>query len=205
MRAAALLLLSLLSCRNELPPPPSRVVDPPVSSPEGIPDAPVSGRVHGAPFAMREARYIVDRRVGYAHTDILLSSGTVESPCGPLSPSTATSVWLRLEGGGPIRSSTLRVGPGGEATWQVHYQVFDGAAWSGAGGGTALLTLHEPGPDGRVSGGLAACFPDDAKSCISGSFDAVACPPTIDQPVRGTPPPEAIPQAYLHRTLDAGR
>ncbi len=48
------------------------------------------------------------------------------------------------------------------------------------------------------------CFPDETKSCVSGSFDAVACPASIDQPVRGTPPAEAIPPAYLKRVLEAG-
>ncbi len=205
MRRARLLPLMVLvaSCRDELTPPPSVRVEPPVASPEAIPDALVSGRVRGATFVAREARYIVDRRPGYAHTDIVLSSGAAESPCGPISPPTSASVWLRLEGSDPIRSTSLRVGAQGPSAWQVHYQVFDGTAWAGVGGGVALLVLQEPGPDGRVTGGLAACFPDENKSCVSGSFDAVACPPTIDQPVRGTPPPEAIPEAYSRRVLDA--
>jgi hypothetical protein len=199
-----LLLIAVASCRDELHPPPRAAVDPPVTSPESIPDAPVSGRIRGAAFVARDARYIVDRRFGYAHTDIVLSSGSAESACSPVSPTSSTSVWLRLAGPGPIASGSLRIAPGKES-WQVHYQVFDGAAWQGVGEGAALLVLQEPGPDGRVSGSVATCFPDDTKSCVSGSFNAVACPPTIDQPVRGTPPPEALPQAYLHRMLDGGR
>jgi hypothetical protein len=175
-----------------------------VTSPGAIPDASVSGRIRGASFVARDVRYVVDRRPGYAHTDIVLSSGTAEGPCAPATPSSSTSVWLRLQGSSPIASTSLRVAPGQES-WQVHYQVFDGTAWMGVGDGAALLVLQEPGPDGRVNGSLAACFPDDAKSCVSGSFNAVACPPTIDQAVRGTPPPEAIPQAYLRRVPTAGR
>jgi hypothetical protein len=93
----------------------------------------------------------------------------------------------------------VRTGPGRTGTWRVYYQVYDGETWSGAGDGSALVSLQEPGPDGRLTGGLAVCFPDDAKSCVSGSFDAVSCPPSIDQPVRGTPPPEAVPPQYLQR------
>lgn len=195
---------ALLSCRDELRAPPATVVDPPVASPEAIPDAPVSGRLRGSDFRMRDARYVIDRRPGYAHTDIALSSGASESPCGPVSPATASSVWLRLEGSGPIASASLRVGPGGPGPWKVHYQVFDGGAWAGVGEGSALLVLHEPGPDGRVSGAIAVCFSDEAKSCVSGSFEAVDCPPAIDQPVRGTLPLEPVPRAYLGRVVDAG-
>ena len=152
---------------------------------------------------MRSARYVVDRRVAYAHTDIVLSSGTAESPCAPVTPAQSTSVWLRLEGPGKVETTSTRVGPGKDTTWAVHYQVHEGERWMGEGGGSALLSLHEPGPDGTLSGGLAVCFPDDAKSCVSGSFEAANCPPTIDQPVRGTPPPEAIPPQYLQQVSAA--
>jgi len=206
MRALALLpLLVLASCRDDLHAVKASSLVPPVTSPEALPDAPVSGRIHGAPFVLRDARYIVDRRVGYSHTDIELSSGTSEAACGPISPRTSTSVWLRLEGAGRIETSNVRVGPGQSGRWAVHYQVWNGDTWEGKGDGSALVVLREAGPDGRVSGGIAVCFSDDAKSCLSGSFDAVACPPRIDQPVRGTPPPEAIPAIYLRRMADAGR
>jgi hypothetical protein len=195
----ALTILGLVACRDELHATPAKPLEPPVLTPESIPEAPVSGRIHGEPFAMREARYIVDRRVAYAHTDILLSSGTAESACAPVAPAQSTSLWLRLDGPAKIETTTARVGPGKDGPWSVHYQVYDGAAWSGVGEGSALLSLHEPGPDGKLSGGIAVCFADDAKSCVSGSFDATSCPPTVDQPVRGSPPPEAIPPQYLQR------
>jgi len=191
--------LALIACRDESHPAPSKPVEPPMTSPESIPDAPVTGLLHGAPFTMRDARYVVDRRVGYAHTDILLSSGTAESSCAPVSPAQSTGVWLRLDGPGKIETADVRVGPGKEGSWSVHYQAYDGEAWVGAGEGSALVSLHEPGPDGRLPGRVAVCFPQDTKSCVSGSFEAVSCPPTIDQPVHGTPPPEAIPPQYLHR------
>lgn len=197
--------LVLLACRDEAHPAPGRPVDPPVSSPDAIPDAPVSGRVRGAPFALRDARYVIDRRVGYAHTDVLLSAGSSEGACGPVLPSQSTSLWLRLEGPGKIASTSARVGPGADGGWQVHYQVFDRGAWTGSGDGTALLVLREPAPDGHLSGGIAVCFPDESKSCVSGSFEAVGCPTTLDQAVRGTPPPEAIPQQYLQRVSEKPR
>jgi hypothetical protein len=196
--------LSLFACRDEVHPAAARPVEPPVSTPESIPEAPVTGLIHGTPFAMRDARYVVDRRVGYAHTDLLLSAGTAESACAPVSPAQSTSVWLRLEGPGKIETADVRVGPGKAVTWSAHYQVFDGQTWIGAGEGSALVSLHEPGPDGRLSGGIAVCFPDDAKSCVSGSFEAMGCPAMIDQPVRGSPPPEAVPPQYLQKVTAAG-
>jgi hypothetical protein len=196
-------VVALLGCRDEVHATPAKPLEPPILAPEAIPEAPVSGRIHGAPFAMRDARYVVDRRVAYAHTDILLSAGTAESACAPVTPAQSTSVWLRLDGPAKIETTSARVGPGKEGSWSVHYQLFDGEAWIGAGEGSALLSLHEPGPDGKLSGGIAVCFSDDAKSCVSGSFDATSCPPSIDQPVRGTPPPEAIPPQYLQRVSAA--
>lgn len=204
-RAAALLaVLVVAACRAEQKPSPAAAREPPVSSPEGIPDAPLSGTIHGRPFVLRDARYVPDRRPGYAHTDILLSSGTADSACAPVVPATATSVWLRLEGPDPIEATSTRTGPGTTSRWSVHYQAFDGR-WLGVGDGSALVSLQAPAPDGRVAGGLAVCFSDDERSCVSGSFDAVACPPRIDQPVRGTPPSEAVPPEYARRMLDAGR
>ena len=208
MRRLLVLSLSvcgLLSCRKEFQPRPVVAVDPPVTTIDGIPDAPVSGRIHGQPFMMRDARYVADRRVGYAHTDIELSAGTAETACGPLVPGKSTRVWLRQEGADRVETMVGRVGPGTTGKWSVHYQVFDGEFWVGAGDGSALLTMHEPGPDGRIQGGIAACFSDDDKSCVSGSFNAVACPSRLDLTVRGTLPPETMPAAALKLLGDAGR
>lgn len=199
----ALALLALSACRDELHAVPRKAVDPPVSA-NAIPDAPVSGNIGGAPFQLRDARYVIDRRLGYAHTDIKLSAGKSENPCGPLAPSTATSIWLRLEGPGRIETKELRLGPDAKDTWTVNYQIFSGDRWVGVGDGSAVLSIREPGADGRLQGGIGVCFDDDKKSCVSGSFDAVACPPNIDQPVRGAIPPETVPEAYRLKLLDAG-
>lgn len=198
-----LALLALVACRDESHARPRKAIEPPVSA-NAIPDAPVSGSIGGAPFQIRDARYVIDRRLGYAHTDIKLSAGKADTPCGPLNPSTATSIWLRLDGPGRIESKELRLGPEVKDTWTVNYQMFDGDRWVGVGDGSAVLSIHEPGPDGKLQGGIGVCFDDDKKSCVSGSFDAVACPPNIDQPVRGAVPPETVPEAYRLKLLDAG-
>jgi hypothetical protein len=200
--AASLALVS--ACRDEVLRPASRAVEPPVVSASAIPDAPVNGTVHGAQFVLRDARYVVDRRVGFAHTDIKLSAGKAESPCGPILPGHATSIWLRLEGEPALGPPDFKLAPGEDGPWSVHYQAFDGDAWMGVGEGSAIVSLREPGPDGRLSGGIGVCFMDDRKSCVSGSFEAMSCPPSIDQPVRGAVQPEAIPPRYRLKMFDAG-
>lgn len=197
--AAVLASLGLLSCRDELHPVDRKPVAPLVASPEAIPEAPLNGTIRGARFAIRDARYIVDRRPGYAHTDIRLSNGAAKDPCGPVEPATSSSVWLRLEGDAKVTTQNLKVEIGAPGPWSVHYQAREADGWLGSAEATAVLSIREPGPDGRLGGGLAVCFSDDAKSCVSGTFDAVACPPTIDQPVRGTPPPEAVPEKYAQK------
>jgi len=208
MTRAALLLgliaLAAVGCRKEAQAEPHRAVDPPVASHNAIPDAPVSGTVRGAPFVLRDARYIVDRRLGYEHTDILLSAGKADALCGPLNPARSTSIWLRLEGAAKIETKDLKITSEAQSAWAVHYQVFENDQWVGLADGSAIVTIHEAGPDGRVTGGIAVCFSDASKSCVSGSFDAVSCPPTIDQPVRGSQPPETIPDKYKPLMLDAG-
>jgi hypothetical protein len=141
---------------------------------------------------------VVDRRIGYAHTDIVLSSGKAESPCGAVSPAKSASVWLRLDGTEKVEPRDVHIGSNEEGPWSVHYQAFDGESWVGVGQGGAVLSIREATPDGRLTGGLAVCFADDEKSCVSGSFDAVSCPATIDQPVRGSAASEAVPAKYLN-------
>lgn len=202
-RHLAIAAMGLLAgCRAESRAEPRRTVVPPVDSPSAIPDGPVGGTVRGAPFVVRDARYVIDRRVGYAHTDIKLSAGKADAPCGPILPANTASIWLRLEGAGKVESQDMRVGEDA-GTWSVHYQVFDGARWIGVSDASAILSMHEPGPDGRIRGGLAVCFSDDAKSCVSGSFAAESCPPNIDQPVRSAQPVETIPEKYRLIVNDA--
>lgn len=217
MRTAFALLVvlagSLLACREETKAPPQKPADPPVSTPSAIPDAPVSGTIHGTPFVARDMRYVVDDRIGYAHIDLKLSTGKAAEACGPIAPERATSVWLRLEGVHKLVPKDLHLRPdtaqNPDEDWSVHYQIFEedssGGHWIGLTTKNALLSIHGVSPDGHLSGGLAVCFGDESNSCVSGSFDATSCPWRIDQPVRGTPPPESIPKEYLERMLlDAG-
>lgn len=194
----------LAACRDEGHRTSHKPVEPPVASVNAIPDAPLNGTLRGAQFVLRDARYIVDRRVGYAHTDIKLSAGKADSPCGPISPAHAASVWLRLEGEPVTGAKEFRLAPGDPGPWSVHYQLFEDERWTGIGEGSALVSIREPGPDGRLSGGLGVCFSDDRQSCVSGSFEAQSCPMSIDQPVRGALPAEAIPARYRLQMLDAG-
>lgn len=180
----ALAALALLACRKPVQPPPHRSVQPPVGSANGIPAAPLSGTLRGAPFVMRDARYIVDKRVGYSHIDFVFSASASDSPCGPVSPAKGASVWVRLDGLDPLTSKDQRI-DGDQGPWTVHYQVFDGEQWVGVSDASAIFSYLTPAADGRLTGGLAVCFSDEQSSCVSGSFEARSCPPQIDQPVRG--------------------
>jgi hypothetical protein len=216
--ATAAVALSLTACRAESHRGSHAPVEAPVSAANAIPDAPLNGTLHGTQFVLRDARYVVDRRVGFAHTDLKLSAGKAESPCGPIAPARAASVWLRLEGEPLVGATEFKVNPAGEVSstaptggdagaarsWSVHYQVFEDERWTGVGEGSAVVSIRELGPDGRLSGGLAVCFSDDRKSCVSGSFDAQSCPPTIDQPVRGALPAESPPPQFKLQLLDTG-
>lgn len=188
----AVFLVALVACRAETVAPAQKPADPPVTSESAIPDAPVSGTIHGTPFVARDARFIADDRVGYEHVDIALSAGKSKDACGAIDPERATSVWLRLDG-------KHSIDPKDAASYTVHYQVFDGDHWLGLTAQKALVVLRPPSPDGRLSGGLAVCFGDEWQSCVSGSFDAASCPPEIDAPVRGRPPPESVPKEYLEK------
>src|ERR1019366_5155122 len=138
VRVAAVLVLSIAACRAESHPGPTGGVEPPLTSPAAIPEAPVSGTIGGAPFVARSARYVADRRVGYQRTDIQLSAGAAESACGPVVPANAPSVWIRLEGSAAIEAQELRPGPGaggpGAPPWAGGGRPGVGAL-SGLGGG----------------------------------------------------------------------
>jgi hypothetical protein len=192
--SVAAMLVTLGACRAEMRAGADKAPPPPVGSPKAIPDAPVSGKIHGAPFVLRDARYVVDRRVGYEHTDIQLSAGKAESPCAPIEPANAPSVWLRLAGPERLQAQELSLGGDANGAWSVHYQVVDDEMWRGVGEGNALVSLLDPSPDGRLAGGLAVCFADDSRSCVMGSFNATSCPQRIDEPVRGAVAPEVLKQ-----------
>ncbi|MFO0757719.1 MAG: hypothetical protein U0359_14575 [Byssovorax sp.] len=200
MNRATLLLPALaallFSCKPEAHVTHRDAIEPPVAAADAIPDAPVNGSIRGVPFTIRDARYIADHREGYARVDIKLSAGKAEASCDDVKPNDSTSVWLRLEGKDELVSQNIELRPGKESPWSVHYQVKADGEWIGNGDGSAVIALHAAGADGKLSGGIAVCFADGMKSCVSGSFDAEPCPSRIDAPVRGAQPPEAIPEKY---------
>jgi hypothetical protein len=195
------IVVMLVACRADTKAPEQKPADPPVSTETAIPDAPVSGTIHGAPFVARDMRYVVDDRIGYAHIDVKLSTGKAEDACGAITPKRPASVWMRIDG----KQDLAKTKP---EDWSVHYQIFEddvsGGHWVGLTAQKSLLVIRGVSPDGKLSGGLAVCFGDESNSCVSGSFDAVSCPPVIDQPVRGTPPPESVPKEYLERMFVDG-
>jgi hypothetical protein len=156
----------------------------------------VSGTLRGAKFMVKDARYVPDHRAGYQRTDIELSAGRAESPCGEIKPAGAPSVWLRLERSDQVETQEVRLEPENESPWSVHYQVREGDHWAGNGDGAALIGLRATGGDGVLYGSLAVCFADGTRSCVSGSFEARPCPASIDAPVRGAVPLEAVPARY---------
>jgi hypothetical protein len=171
-------------------------VSPPVDKVDAIPDSPLGGTLRGVKFVVKDARYVPDRRVGYEHVDVKLSAGAAESACGEIKPAGSPSVWLRLEHKDMVATEELRVSPGTESAWSVHYQLREDDAWVGSSEASAIAAIRASAGDGVVSGALAVCFADDAGSCVSGSFDALPCPPAIDAPVRGAVPLEAVPEKY---------
>jgi hypothetical protein len=160
-------LLSALGCREQGFVPTGNVL-PPHKTADSIPNGPVQGKVDGQPFAAVEARYIVDRRQGYEHTDIQLIAGKAKQPCGAVEPADAPRIWIRQGDGSRIAPGEVRLSPGREGALSVHYD--------------AKLDVRA---DGVIEGSIAVCFDDAPKSCASGTFAARHCPIEIDAPVRG--------------------
>lgn len=206
--AAAFAVAVACSCRAEPRAAPHKPPAAPTSA-DAIPIAPLSGKLLGQAYALRNARYYVDRRRGYAKIDIQLSASRAEAPCGDLEDPHAPSVWLRRQGNRePARAEhTVRVSGGGP--WQVHYQVHEHDQWLGNGDANALFVVNQVDPDLVIQGALQACFRDATGSCVAGRFAAHYCTIAIDAPVRGTnamerPPRRPLPAA-ASSTPDAGR
>jgi hypothetical protein len=172
------------------------------TSADAIPAASLGGEIGGKPFSVQSARYVIDRRHGYEKVDISLSAGSADFPCDERKPKDAPSVWLRRKGSDALKSEQARIAPDDEGPWEVHYQVRDGHRWVGNGHTSALIVIHDIGPDMKLSGELWACFGDTLGSCVSGRFAADYCPIRIDQPVRGTEAMERPPPTLGGPTTD---
>ena len=171
---------------------------PPVTSADEIPATPVRGTLRGQPFEARDARLLVDDRAGYEQVEIALSAASADAPCGKLADPAPLRVWLRRAGPEPVASGEVRLAPGAEQRWELHYQLAQNGVWLGSADAAAIVRLRAPDGGAGLSGELAACFADGAGSCVAGRFEALRCPSTLDMPLRGNEPPEPLP-------TDAGR
>jgi hypothetical protein len=190
---ACIALSGFSACKEERARP-KFAPEPAPASAEVLPQGPVSGKIRDQVFKLGNARYYVDRRLGYEKVDIKLSAGTSEEPCGQVTPKDSTMVWLRRTGPEPLTATEARVEPDQPGPWEAHYQVRGEHNWEGNGDASALIVIREVSPDMTLHGELKACFGDAEKSCVAGKFDAKYCPIRIDSPVRGTeamerPPP----------------
>lgn len=154
---------------------------------------PVSGKLNGMPFTVKTARYVIDTRPGFEKVDVQLFDAESSTPCGPLSPAKAPSVWLRKWGATSVTAETTSTSVAGGGPWEVHYQAVDGKRWRGIGEANALVVLRGPASDLKLEGALWACFRDAAGSCVQGGFLATLCQLSIDEPVRGTAAMERPP------------
>jgi hypothetical protein len=190
-----LLAVSALGCRerSERRFVPTGDVAPPHASADSIPNGPVQGKLDGQPFTAGEARYIVDRRAGYEHTDIQLIAGKAKDPCGPIEPEGAPRIWIRRGDAARITPGETRTVPSREGPLSVHYEAKRGGVWAGNGDAAALVSIEDVRADGVIKGSLAVCFDDAARSCAAGTFAARHCPIEIDAPVRGAALPGSPP------------
>jgi hypothetical protein len=190
---ALALALAPGGCRGA-PPAPSRAdVRPPVESADAIPGSAVRGTLRGRPFEARDARLLVDSRPGYEKVDLALSAASAEAPCGALGEPAPMRVWLRRKGAEPVAAGEIRLAPGAEQAWELHYQLEMGGEWTGSGEAAAIVRFRATDAGAGLKGELAACFADAEQSCVAGSFEALRCPISLDMPLRGNEPPEPMP------------
>jgi hypothetical protein len=165
---ALALALAPGGCRGA-PPAPSRAdVRPPVESADAIPGSAVRGTLRGRPFEARDARLLVDSRPGYEKVDLALSAASAEAPCGALGEPAPMRVWLRRKGAEPVAAGEIRLAPGAEQAWELHYQLEMGGEWTGSGEAAAIVRFRAT----------------DAGAGLKGS---------LDMPLRGNEPPEPRP------------
>ncbi len=180
----SVVLIGLPSCQSTHPSPKMHA-DPIANSVDSIPIAPVSGTIRGQQFSLASARYFIDRRPEYEHIDIKLSASKSAQPCGPPLADDAMSVWLRRTGSERLDAETVHVQSDRRGPWEVHYQAKDEGEWLGNSDAEALVVLHSRAADQRLPGEISACFADESKSCVLGTFVADYCPISIDAPIRG--------------------
>lgn len=186
------IVLTPVGCGRDAPAPPIEPRPAPASA-DAIPVGPLSGKIGGHDFALKNARYFVDERHGYEKLQIVLGSVESKDECAELGSQHPTSVWLRRKGADFPKPETLRFSSKEPTDWQAHYDLYEDGLWVGNGTHAALLVLSSTEVDRKLHGELSVCFGDATGSCVAGSFDARYCPVRIDQPVRGASALEQMP------------
>ena len=188
--AGALVLGAAGGCGGKASPP-SFDVHPPHDTAETIPETPVTGTLLEEAFTASDARFFIDRRMGYEKLTIYLTAGKASQACEHVEPDKAPSIWLRRKGGGGAKPGEHRLVAGEPSEWEIHYQMLDHHdQWVGNGDASALLVFAPQTHKTNIVGSLSVCFADGRKSCVSGSFSADRCVINIDAVVRGGEPEE---------------
>ncbi len=149
-----------------------------------IPLNPVSGKLAGKPFALKDARMHIDRRPGYERVDVLLRAEVATAPCKKLTNEKAAGIWIRFGGVTSVDQKEYRRSPKKPGKTEVHMEVTRDGRWFGNGNSAALLLIEQFDPSSGISGVLSVCFADEARSCASGNFVATYCSNPLDEPPR---------------------
>jgi hypothetical protein len=166
---------------EEPPPPP---LPEPVSL-DDVGDAPAAGSIDGAPWELEDARFRIERREGRERVDLFLWDRPVER-CGLPIARAGTHVWLRVPGRTELEVGELATGDGDDAL-SAHYERLEGDTLVTAHRATARLRIEAVEPR-RVRGRLRACFADEERSCVEGTFDAAPCWSRVDGRAIREPP-----------------
>lgn len=142
---------------------------------EAVPNRAVSGKLAGARFQVRDARWRVDRRPGRERFEVWLSEHRLPR-CGLPGHDTGNRVWLRVPRMTDPRVGEWRAEPRQRrGPMSVHYELLENRRWSGKEGGAAVLRLDRVAELGEVHGRVHVCFDDGGPSCVLGRFRATPC------------------------------
>jgi hypothetical protein len=166
MRHITLITLVLLVAAQKSPAPPSHTMDP---NEMKFPEAKASGTIHGRPFVMEEARLeggVLTLRRGKDHfpdlaVDVMLWYKQDEDPQGKKITVTPD----QPRGGIPAVRYQWRETPGPRGGLPKTADHFSGYAMR--------LEVGQRTKDGKLPGKIYVCFPDDQKSVVAGTFEAV--------------------------------
>ncbi|MBZ0118159.1 MAG: hypothetical protein K8H88_14250, partial [Sandaracinaceae bacterium] len=155
-----------------------------VALPEG--GEALRGSIAGSNFALRDARFRVVDAEHRRRVDLVFADRAIER-CGlPIHRPETTVVWARL----PDRAS-VETGPfeleGEPGDLEVHYERPDGRAFVTSHRAVARLRIESVEPN-AITGRMRACFADEDRSCVGGTFTARPCFSRIDGRAIREPP-----------------